>query len=229
VPELQVTRAGREFKDPSSHRPVDYDDPIEAAEIVLFADLLERILDRIARRLTGAEGWSANLVSSLLGGPDRPRAHLPPSANLALGGRCGRPLPQAPSGSPKIPSSICRPTSSQPSLVGVLVAAPGLTIDPAEAERFVERLVVREAGRPGRAFLGEGKPHPDRTVLMSGEPRPPRGGISDDELWQFVAIATQPSRRRRIPAWGSAHSALGESEERFTIGLGCSGRCCCEA
>jgi len=40
-----------------------------------------------------------------------------------------------------------RPTWSKASLVGGLAAAPGLTIDPAEAERFVERLVyVRLVG-----------------------------------------------------------------------------------
>jgi hypothetical protein len=34
------------FKTPSSHRQVDYDDPTEAAEVVLLADLLVRILDQ---------------------------------------------------------------------------------------------------------------------------------------------------------------------------------------
>ena len=42
------------FKNPSSHRIVDYDDSTEAAEIVLLADLLHRILDRIEQRFTGA-------------------------------------------------------------------------------------------------------------------------------------------------------------------------------
>ena len=36
------------FKNPSSHRPVDYANATEAAEIVLLADLLMRILDRSA-------------------------------------------------------------------------------------------------------------------------------------------------------------------------------------
>ena len=35
------------FKNPTSHREVEFDDPAEAAEVVLFADLLMRILDRV--------------------------------------------------------------------------------------------------------------------------------------------------------------------------------------
>lgn len=34
------------FKNPSSHRQVDFDDPILASEVVLLADLLLRLLDR---------------------------------------------------------------------------------------------------------------------------------------------------------------------------------------
>lgn len=36
------------FKNPSSHREVNYDDPTEAAEVVLLADLLMRLLQRRA-------------------------------------------------------------------------------------------------------------------------------------------------------------------------------------
>jgi uncharacterized protein (TIGR02391 family) len=39
------------FKNPSSHRPVNYEDPTLASEVVLFADLLHRLLDQIDRRL----------------------------------------------------------------------------------------------------------------------------------------------------------------------------------
>lgn len=35
------------FKNPPSHRQVDYDDPTEASEVVVLADLLMRILDRL--------------------------------------------------------------------------------------------------------------------------------------------------------------------------------------
>jgi uncharacterized protein (TIGR02391 family) len=40
------------FKNPASHRTVDYSDPSEAAEVVLLADLLMRLLDRVEGRLT---------------------------------------------------------------------------------------------------------------------------------------------------------------------------------
>ncbi len=35
------------FKNPSSHRQVDFEDPTLASEIILFADLLHRMLDRL--------------------------------------------------------------------------------------------------------------------------------------------------------------------------------------
>lgn len=37
------------FKNPTSHRPVTYEDPVEASEVVLLADLLMRVLDGIGR------------------------------------------------------------------------------------------------------------------------------------------------------------------------------------
>jgi uncharacterized protein (TIGR02391 family) len=39
------------FKNPPSHRQVDYADPTEASEVVLLADLLMRLLDRFEERL----------------------------------------------------------------------------------------------------------------------------------------------------------------------------------
>lgn len=39
------------FKNPSSHRQVNYDAPTEASEVILFADLLMRLLDRYAEQV----------------------------------------------------------------------------------------------------------------------------------------------------------------------------------
>jgi uncharacterized protein (TIGR02391 family) len=43
------------FKNPSSHRQVEYDDPTAASEVVLLADLLLRLLDGLADRLSVGE------------------------------------------------------------------------------------------------------------------------------------------------------------------------------
>jgi uncharacterized protein (TIGR02391 family) len=42
------------FKNPPSHRQVDYADPTEASEVVLLADLLMRLLDRVEERVADA-------------------------------------------------------------------------------------------------------------------------------------------------------------------------------
>jgi hypothetical protein len=39
------------FKNPTSHRQVDYADPTIASEVILFADLLLRMLDERANAL----------------------------------------------------------------------------------------------------------------------------------------------------------------------------------
>jgi uncharacterized protein (TIGR02391 family) len=39
------------FKNPSSHRQVDFDDPVVASEIVLVADLMLRMLDTTEKRI----------------------------------------------------------------------------------------------------------------------------------------------------------------------------------
>lgn len=39
------------FKNPTSHRAVSYDDPVMASEVILLADLLLRLLDRVESQL----------------------------------------------------------------------------------------------------------------------------------------------------------------------------------
>jgi uncharacterized protein (TIGR02391 family) len=40
------------FKNPPGHRQVDYEDPTEASEVVILADLLMRVLDRVESGLS---------------------------------------------------------------------------------------------------------------------------------------------------------------------------------
>ncbi len=39
------------FKNPTSHRTVRFDDPVEAAQVIQLADLLMELLRRVERRL----------------------------------------------------------------------------------------------------------------------------------------------------------------------------------
>jgi hypothetical protein len=55
-------------------------------------------------------------------------------------------------------------------LVGGLVAAAGLAVDPAVAERFLECLVIGEAGRLCGALLCENQPRARRLHVMVGQP-----------------------------------------------------------
>jgi uncharacterized protein (TIGR02391 family) len=41
------------FKNPASHRAVQFDDPVEVAEVIQLADLLLRIVERAESRLMG--------------------------------------------------------------------------------------------------------------------------------------------------------------------------------
>lgn len=41
------------LRNPAGHREVDYDDVIEASEVVTTASLLMRLLDRVENRLRG--------------------------------------------------------------------------------------------------------------------------------------------------------------------------------
>jgi hypothetical protein len=43
------------FKNPSSHRPVEFDDPTLASEVVLLTDLLLRLLDKSVEELQSSK------------------------------------------------------------------------------------------------------------------------------------------------------------------------------
>jgi hypothetical protein len=52
------------FKNPSSHRHVEYEDPTAASEVVLLADLLLRLLDGLTERLMRSWGPSGLIIGS---------------------------------------------------------------------------------------------------------------------------------------------------------------------
>jgi hypothetical protein len=52
------------FRNPPSHRKVDYDTPTMAAEVVLLADLLLRLLDRLVRNIEVEASMRASLSAA---------------------------------------------------------------------------------------------------------------------------------------------------------------------
>jgi hypothetical protein len=65
----------------------------------------------------------------------------------------------------------------------VLVAADALAVDPAVAQRLLQRLVVRQAGRVGGALLRQDQPDAVRGLVFGGEPVVPGGGVGEDVLF----------------------------------------------
>src|SRR6266511_6146525 len=55
-----------------------------------------------------------------------------------------------------------RPAGGEALAIGGIVPAPRLPVDPPVAQRFIQRLIVGEAGRLGRALPGEHQPDPGR-------------------------------------------------------------------
>jgi hypothetical protein len=53
------------FKNPASHPQVEFDDPTFAADVILLADLLLRILDRTEKRSTAAKHLNAFIAESV--------------------------------------------------------------------------------------------------------------------------------------------------------------------
>lgn len=69
------------FKNPSSHREVDYDDPIMTSEIVMFADLLLRMLDRVEAKVERSKvDESAGIGGTKRVAENRSDGDTPPAA-----------------------------------------------------------------------------------------------------------------------------------------------------
>ena len=59
------------------------------------------------------------------------------------------------------------------------VTTPQLTINPAEADRFVKRLVVRDGRRIGHSFLGQYQPDSQGIGVMGAQPSSPFASVHD--------------------------------------------------
>ena len=70
--------------------------------------------------------------------------------------------------------------------IGALVATAQLAVDPPVAERLVERLLVGQRGRLGRALLGEHELDPDTIALVLAQPRAPGGGVGEEQFTELI-------------------------------------------
>src|SRR3954469_2309993 len=96
-------------------------------------------------------------------------------------------LGEQPFGDRRIPlrPSAAPPPRREALPVGCLVTTPDLAVDPAVAQRLLERLRVGEAGRLGSALLGKYEPHAGRLVIVPTEPFPPGASIRHQQLRQL--------------------------------------------
>ena len=92
------------------------------------------------------------------------------------------------------------------------VATLQLTINPAEADRLVQRLVVRERCRISRSLLGQDQPDTLCIGVMDTQPSSPFVSVRDQELWKIHGFVYSDVGARRMAIDTTAQTIVRTSQ-----------------